>query len=149
MQCYPCFGAYVLANLAEVYHALGDYNGSLGCCRSDLVIAREIGDRRGEGNCLSSIGNAYQALGRFRKASGYHEQSHAIASEMGSRHEHSITSWNLGLSLVKLRELERAVESMQVSVEYHREIGPPDAEEDAAYIDELRAQIAKQKKAGK
>ena len=50
-----------------------------------LAIAREIGDRRGEGSALGNLGNAWADLGETRKAIELYEQSLAIAREIGDR----------------------------------------------------------------
>ena len=49
------------------------------------MIAREIGDRRGEGNALGNLGIAYADLGQVEKAIGYYEQRLVIAREIGDR----------------------------------------------------------------
>ena len=46
------------------------------------MIAREIGDRRGEGNALGSLGNAYGDLGQVEKAIEYFEDALAIGEEI-------------------------------------------------------------------
>ena len=50
-----------------------------------LAIAREIGDRRGEGADLGNLGLAYADLGEPRKAIEFYEQALAIAREIGDR----------------------------------------------------------------
>ena len=61
-----------------------------------LVIAREIGNRRGEGNALGSLGLAHEELGHARKAIAYHEQAIAIDRELGDHRGESISLGNLG-----------------------------------------------------
>jgi hypothetical protein len=43
------------------------------------MIAREIGDRRGEGNALGNLGIAYAGLGETTKATPLLEQALVIA----------------------------------------------------------------------
>ena len=47
-----------------------------------LVIARDIDDRRNEGNWISNLGNAYRALGQVEKAIEYYEQALIIGKEI-------------------------------------------------------------------
>jgi tetratricopeptide (TPR) repeat protein len=47
-----------------------------------LVIAREIGDRRGEGNTLGSLGLTYAELGQVEKAIELLSQSLRIGTEI-------------------------------------------------------------------
>jgi tetratricopeptide (TPR) repeat protein len=57
--------------LGEVEKAIGHYEQA-------LVIAREIGDRRGEGSSLANLGVAYASLGETGKAIALLEQALAI-----------------------------------------------------------------------
>ena len=104
-------------------------------------IAREIGDRRGEGSVLGNMGSAYADLGETHKAIEYYEQRLQIAREIGDRRGEAITSWNLGL-LLKEDDLVRGIKLMQIQVDYEREIGHADAEKDSAYVEELRKGLA-------
>ena len=54
---------------------LGDARRAIGYYEQALEIAREIGDRRGEGHALGNLGSAYQNLGDARRAIGYFEQA--------------------------------------------------------------------------
>ena len=49
-----------------------------------LVISREIGDRRGEGNRLGNLGLAYAALGRVEEAIDFYQQALVIFEEIKS-----------------------------------------------------------------
>jgi len=60
--------------MGNAYVALGDARKAIEFHEQYLLIAREIGDRRGEGNALGSLGNAYANLGDARKAIEFHEQ---------------------------------------------------------------------------
>ena len=51
----------------------------------DLKIAKEIGDRAGEGGAYGNIGNAYQSLGDHEKAIESHKKHLKIAIEVGNR----------------------------------------------------------------
>jgi len=98
-----------------------------------LAIAREVGDRQGEGIWLTNLGDAYRQLGQVKKAIKYHERALTIAHEIGDRHGEALGSWNLGL-LHEQNDPARAAGLMQVRVDYEREIGHAKAEEHAERI---------------
>ena len=75
-----------------------------------LDIAREIGDRRGEGADLGNLGNAYSDLGEARKAIEYYEQALAIAREIGDRRGEGDDLGNLGSAYADLGEARKAIE---------------------------------------
>ena len=58
---YAAAGAYVLSLCQHPRE-------SIAWSEAAAAAAREIGDRRGEGNALGSLGNAYAALGDPRRA---------------------------------------------------------------------------------
>ena len=51
----------------------------------DLEIAKEVGDREGEGSAYGGLGIAHESLGNFSQAIKYHTQHLEIAKEVGSR----------------------------------------------------------------
>ncbi len=55
---------------------------AIGYYEQALVIAREIGDRRGEGNALGNLGIAYADLGQVERAIGLLEQAMRIGQEI-------------------------------------------------------------------
>jgi hypothetical protein len=65
-----------------------------------------------------------------------------IAREICDQCAESLASWNLGLTLEKEGDLARAVELLQVSVDFQREIGHPDAEKDTTWLEQLRQRLA-------
>ena len=62
-----------------------------------LKIAKEIGDRAGEG-AYGNLGIAYQSLGDFQKAIEYHEKRLKIAKEIGDRAGEGGAYGNLGIA---------------------------------------------------
>jgi tetratricopeptide (TPR) repeat protein len=129
-----------LGNLGNAYADLGETRRAIDLHAQDLAIRREIGDRRGEGNALGNLGTAYADLGETRQAIELYEQRLEIAREIGDRRGEANASWNLGAAYEKLGEIARAVNCMQACVDFEREVGLPDAEKDAAHVEELRAQ---------
>ena len=106
-----------------------------------MVIDREIGDRRGEGNDLGNLGNAYADLGDAKKAIEFYEQALVIDREIGDRRGEALGSWNLGLAYEKEGDLTKAINAMQICVDFEREIGHPDAEQDAQRVEEIKKKI--------
>src|SRR5271166_4170750 len=75
----------LLGTLGLAYADLGQAERAIGFYEQHLAIAREIGDRRGEGAALGNMGYAYYLLGQAERAIGFYEQHLAIAREIGDR----------------------------------------------------------------
>jgi len=81
----PGLSAATLRNLGRAYHYLGRFEPAIKLYEQALTIAREIGDRQGEGTNLSSLGLAYRDLGQVERAIQILEEALAIAREIGDR----------------------------------------------------------------
>ena len=51
--------------------------------KQELTIAKELGDRAGEGIAYCNLGIAYHRRGNFKQAIEYHNQHLTIAKELG------------------------------------------------------------------
>jgi len=131
----------ILGNLGNAWANLGEPRRAIEYYEQWLTIAREIGDRRGEGQDLGNLGLAWADLGEPRRAIEYYEQARALAQAIGDRQNEAIHSWNLGLLLEQQGELPRSVELMQICVDYERYIGHPDAEKDAAVVEQIQQKL--------
>ena len=100
-----------------------------------------MNNKQAEGVHLGNLGLAYADLGETRKAIEFYEQRLAIAREIGDRRGEAFGSWNLGIEYEKAGEVEKAIVAMQICVNFEKEIGHPDAENDAAKIQELRDKL--------
>ena len=62
-----------------------------------MEIAKEIKDKRAEGNNLGNLGNAYRNFGELRKAIEYYKQALKIAKETLSRkeEENGLETWEM------------------------------------------------------
>jgi len=89
------------------------------------VIAREIGDRRGEGADLGNLGLAYSGLGQVEKAIEYYEKALVIAREIGDRRGEGANLGNLGNAYRNLGQVEKAIEYYEQSLMIGREIKDP------------------------
>ena len=74
-----------------------------------MFIAREIGDRRGEGAALGSLGIVYAALGKLRRAMQFFEQTLLIHGEIGDRRGEGNDLWNISLAPDQLSERAEAI----------------------------------------
>ena len=89
----------LLGTLGLAYARLGQAERAIGFYEQQLVIVREIGDRRGEGNALGNLGIAYADLGQAERAIGFYEQQLAIGREIGDRRGEGNALGNLGTRL--------------------------------------------------
>ena len=93
-----------------------------------IAIARDIGDRYGEGNALGNLGNIYCALGRYEEAIHSQEEFLAIAHAIGMHRGEGNALGNLGhvyrSSGNRSRgDYEKAIEYFQGSLAIAREVG--------------------------
>ena len=76
--------------------SLGDFKQAVKYHNQHLSIAKELGDRAGEGRAYGNLGNAYDSLGDFKQAVKYHNQDLSIAKELGDRAGEGGAYGNLG-----------------------------------------------------
>lgn len=129
-----------LGNLASAYAALGNLEKAAPYYEERLNIAREIGDRRGEGIVLGHLGSVYRALQNNRRAIELFEEALEILQSVGDRQGEVTISWELGKIYQQEHKTQQAIPLIQARIDYEREIGHPDAERHAAFLQELLAQ---------
>jgi tetratricopeptide (TPR) repeat protein len=113
---YPDAGVYVLSlrqHPTEKIHWLD----------AAVSSAREIGDRRGEGNALGNLGNAYHLLGETHKAIEFYEQIIVIHRENGDRRGEGRDLGNLGNAYAALGETRKAIQFHEQALLIDRETG--------------------------
>ena len=103
-----------------------------------MVIAREIGDRRGEGNALGNLGLACADLGEPRKAIGFYGQQLAIVREIGDRRGEGASLGNLGLAHAAVGERRKAIAHAEQAVEIFEQIESPHAAKARTLLEALR-----------
>ena len=69
--------------------------------KKDLKIAKEIGDRGGEGRANGNLGIAYRSQRDYRKSIEYQEKCQEIAIEIGDRGGEGKANGNLGVVLTR------------------------------------------------
>ncbi|MBV6452224.1 MAG: Photosystem I assembly protein Ycf3 [Anaerolineales bacterium] len=112
-----------LGNLGNAYASLGDARKAIEFYEQRMIIAREIGDRRGEGNALNNMGLAYADLGDARKAIEFYEQALLIDREIGDRRGEGADLGNLGIAYKNLGDARKAIEFYEQYLSIAREIG--------------------------
>ena len=78
-----------------------------------LSIAKELGDRAGEGSAYGNLANDYQSLGDFKESVKYHNQHLIIAKELGDKAGEETACYSLGADF----ELSG---NLQVALDYYR-----------------------------
>ena len=76
--------------------SLGKFQEAIEYLNQRLSIAKEVGDRAGEGTAYGNLGNAYRSLGKFQEAIEYLNQCLSIAKEVGDRAGEGTAYGNLG-----------------------------------------------------
>ncbi|WP_298364746.1 tetratricopeptide repeat protein, partial [Azospirillum sp.] len=112
-----------LSNLDLAHASLGETQRTIDTYEQALGIAREIGDRRGEGHHLVNLGLAHAALGEIRRAIDFHQHALAIAREIGDRRGEGRILGNLGLAHADLGDTRRAIDFYEQALVIAREIG--------------------------
>ena len=88
-----------------------------------MKIAKEIGDRGGEGTGYGNLGNCFRSLGDYRKAIEYHEKHLKIAIEIGVRDGEGRAYGNLGNAYQSLGDYRKAIEYHEKHLKIAIEIG--------------------------
>ena len=112
----------LLGTVGTAYARLGEVEKAIGYYDQALVVAREIGDRQGEGNSLGNLGIAHAGLGDAEKAIGYFERQLVIVGEIGDRQGEGKALGNLGIVYACL-EAEKAIGYHKQALVIMREIG--------------------------
>jgi len=94
-----------------------------------LSIAKELGDRAGEGRAYGNLGNAYQSLGDFKQAVEYHNQHLSIAEELGHRAGGGRAYGNLAIAYQSLGDFKQAVKYQNQHLRIAKELGHRAGEE--------------------
>jgi tetratricopeptide (TPR) repeat protein len=110
---------------------LGQVRRSLDYAQSALAIARQTGNRIGEGVSIGYLGNAYYSLGDVRKAIEFYGQSLEIQRELGDLRGESASLGNLGNAYADLGDSHKAIEFYEQQLVIVRETGNRRGEGDA------------------
>ena len=110
-------------NLGGTHEMLRDFERAIECHECHLKIAKELGDRSGEGKAYGNLGTAYHGLGDFEKAIDYLERNLKIAIELGDRSDEGLAYGNLGCSNNSRGDFETAVGYFKRHLEIAKDLG--------------------------
>ena len=119
----PALNATHLGNLGNCHSSLGEYERAIDLHAQALAIARDIGDRQGEGIQLGNLGNCHSSLGEYERAIDLHTQALAIARDIGDRQGEGAALGNLGNCRSSLGEYEQAIDLHTQALAIARDIG--------------------------
>ena len=119
----PISNAVHLTAMGNCYYSLGEYRQAIDLHTQALAIARDIGDRRGEGGELGNLGICYYSLGEYRQAIDLHTQALAIARDIGDRRGEVADLGNLGNCHASLGEYQQAIHLHTQALAIARDIG--------------------------
>ena len=115
--------ASLLAELGSAYLSTDDPRRAMLVLEECIAIARDLGNRRGEGNALGVLGVVYHRLGDMHKAIECFEEAFRIARETGDRRGQGSAMGNLGNAFLSLGDLRRAIECYEQQLGVARELG--------------------------
>ena len=102
--------------------SLGDLKKSIECYNLHLKIARDVGDKAGEGHAYGNLGNAFSRLGDFQTAISYHNQQLDLAKELGDKVAEGSAYGNLGTTFYSLGDFQKAVDYHKLCLKIAKEV---------------------------
>jgi tetratricopeptide (TPR) repeat protein len=119
----PGEAAWVYCTLGNACQSQGSFSKAIEYHGQDLAIAKEVGDRAGEGGAYGNLGNAYYSLGDYSKAIAYHVQGLSIAKEVSDRVGEGRAYGNLGSAYRVLGDESKAIEYHMQNLAIATEVG--------------------------
>ncbi|XP_078361219.1 uncharacterized protein LOC144645502 [Oculina patagonica] len=110
-------------NLGKAFLYLGDFRKAIDYYKLLLKIAKQVGDKAGEGKTYSNLGNAFLGLGDFRKAIDYYELCLKIAKEVGDKAAEASANGNLGNAFLSLGDFRKAIDYYELHLKIAKEVG--------------------------
>jgi tetratricopeptide (TPR) repeat protein len=124
---YRHWEAQALLQVGSLYAETGEHERGIGCINQALTIYREIDNRHGEVCAIGALGEAlmssdpYEALGKF-------DEQLNIAREIGDRHREGNALGDKGIVLLKIGEVDAAIDTLREAVRVARDTGNHDHE---------------------
>ena len=88
-----------------------------------LKSAKDVGDRKGEGEAYRNLGNIFYSLAEFQKAIDYHEQYLTITKEVGDKAGEGKAYGNLGINYDSLGDFRKAADYHERHLGIAKEVG--------------------------
>jgi hypothetical protein len=95
----PGYASFVYCTLGNAYDSLGDCSKAIEYHGQRLAIAKEVGDRAGEGMAYANLGTGHMYLNENDKAVAYFEAQHAMAISLKLARMQSDAALNMGVAL--------------------------------------------------
>ncbi|CAH3115852.1 unnamed protein product, partial [Pocillopora meandrina] len=111
------------SNRGNAYQGRGQFKTAIQYHQRHLEIAKEVGDKAGEGNSYGNLGNAYDGLGQFKTAIQYHQRHLEIAKEVGDKAGEGKSYGNLGNAYKGLGQFKTAIQYHQRRLKIAKEVG--------------------------
>lgn len=118
--------AKLLSEQAEQAYQQGtreSYDRAIALLLESRELCQRVGDRRGEGRAMKSMGNVHKDLGRPDSALAYYRQALAIDREVGDRRGEGETLNNLGAVHSDLGRPDSALVYYRRALAVEREVG--------------------------
>ena len=106
-----------------MYQSLCEYGKAEEHQKKALVIAEEIGFKRGEAACYGNLGAIYQSLGEYREAEEYQRKALSITKEIGNKNGEALCYGHLGNLCRSLDKHPEAIENHEKALAISKEIG--------------------------
>ena len=103
--------AYV--NLGNVSQLLGNFNDAIEYYNKSLSIAKEVGDKKAEGDACGGLGCTYDALGNFKEAMMFYKKELTIAKATADRDQEGRAYGHLGSAYLHLGKNDKAGENFE------------------------------------
>ena len=87
-----------LTTRAYACRSQGDFSKAIEYHKQCLAIAKEVGDRVGEGRACGNLGTCHMHLNEYVKAVAYFEAQHALATSLKLAHGQSQAALNMGVA---------------------------------------------------
>ena len=110
-------------NLGDAHFSLGDFKTARHYYERQLEIAKEFGDRLGEGKVYGNLGNAHFCLGNLKTAIDYYERHLKIAKEFGDRLGEGNAYGSLANAHLSLGDLKTAIDYCERNLKIAKELG--------------------------
>ncbi|XP_078360938.1 tetratricopeptide repeat protein 28-like [Oculina patagonica] len=112
-----------MAILEMLFVSLGDFRKAIDYYELRIKIAKEVGDKAGEGRAYGNLGIAFKSLGDFRKAIDYYELHFKIAKEVGDKAGKGSAYGNLGNAFLSLGDFRKAIDYYELHLKIAKEVG--------------------------